>query len=100
TAFPAVLAAESVGRAGVKPVTRQASDELSPEQERALVRRAQQGEPTAFRELYEHYAAAVFRYAILPLVHDRTLAEDLLADTFVRAIENIQRFRWQGKGVL
>jgi RNA polymerase sigma-70 factor, ECF subfamily len=89
-----------VGRAGVKQVTRQSSDELSPEQERALVRRAQRGEPMAFRELYERYAGSVFRYAILPLVHDRTLAEDLLADTFVRAIENIERFQWQGKGVL
>jgi RNA polymerase sigma-70 factor (ECF subfamily) len=50
--------------------------------------------------MYERFAASVHRYAILPLVHDRTLAEDLLADTFVRALENIGRFRWQGKGVL
>ncbi|MCA9649056.1 MAG: RNA polymerase sigma factor [Myxococcales bacterium] len=62
--------------------------------------RAQAGEVAAFRALYQRYAQAVHRYAILPLVHDRTLAEDLLADTFVRALENIGRFRWQGKGVL
>jgi RNA polymerase sigma-70 factor (ECF subfamily) len=73
---------------------------ISHDDEQALVARAQAGQSAAFRELYERFAASVHRYAILPLVHDRTLAEDLLADTFVRAIENIHRFRWQGKGVL
>ncbi len=68
--------------------------------EKALVERAQSGDAAAVRALYERYAASVHRYAIVPLVHDRTLAEDLLADTFVRAMENIGRFRWQGKGVL
>jgi RNA polymerase sigma-70 factor, ECF subfamily len=68
--------------------------------ERALVQRAQGGDHAAMRELYQRFASAVHRYAILPLVHDRALAEDLLADTFVRAMENIGRFRWQGKGVL
>jgi RNA polymerase sigma-70 factor (ECF subfamily) len=84
---------------GVKPgVTSEADDDES--DERALVARAQDGDAVAVRELYERYAASVHRYAILPLVHDRVLAEDLLADTFVRAMENIGRFRWQGKGVL
>ncbi len=68
--------------------------------ERALVERAQAGDAAAMRALYERYAASVHRFAIVPLVHDRTLAEDLLADTFVRAMEHIGRFRWQGKGVL
>lgn len=76
------------------------SDEQNREQERALVVRAQAGETAAFRALYQRFAPAVHRYAILPLVHDRVLAEDLLADTFVRALENIGRFQWQGKGVL
>jgi RNA polymerase sigma-70 factor (ECF subfamily) len=73
---------------------------ISHDDEQALVARAQAGDTEAFRELYERFAPSVHRYAILPLVHDRTLAEDLLGDTFVRAIENIHRFRWQGKGVL
>lgn len=75
-------------------------DEQLREQERALVVRAQAGDAAAFRALYQRFAPAVHRYAILPLVHDRVLAEDLLADTFVRALENIGRFQWQGKGVL
>ena len=76
------------------------TDGLSRDQERALVERAQAGDTAAFRELYQRFAASVYRYAVVPLVHDRTLAEDLLADTFVRALENIHRFVWQGKGVL
>lgn len=68
--------------------------------DRELIERAQQGDQRAFRALYQRHAPLVFRYAILPLIRDRTLAEDLLADTFVRALENIHRFKWQGKGVL
>jgi RNA polymerase sigma-70 factor (ECF subfamily) len=69
-------------------------------EERGLVERAQQGDVRAVRALYTLHADPVFRCAILPLVRDRNLAEDLLADTFVRAIENLHRFRWQGKGLL
>lgn len=70
------------------------------DRERQLVERAQQGDQRAFRALYMLHANTVFRCAIMPLVRDRNLAEDLLADTFVRAMENIHRFRWQGKGLL
>lgn len=83
-----------------KSRTSQTSTPQSHDEDRELIERAQQGDQRAFRQIYERYAPQVFRYAILPLVRDRTLAEDLLADTFVRALENVDRFRWQGKGVL
>jgi RNA polymerase sigma-70 factor (ECF subfamily) len=86
------------GTHGARQVTDLDDDPTS--EERALVVRAQAGDAAAFRELYQRFAPSVHRYAILPMVHDRTLAEDLLADTFVRALENIGRFKWQGKGVL
>lgn len=73
---------------------------VSNEEERALVERAQRGDQHAFRALYMLHADTVFRCAILPLVRDRHLAEDLLADTFVKALEHIDRFRWQGRGLL
>lgn len=73
---------------------------ISAELERELVERAQAGDKRAFRELYMLHANTVFRCAIMPLVRDRNLAEDLLADTFVRAMENLRRFTWQGKGLL
>jgi RNA polymerase sigma-70 factor (ECF subfamily) len=76
------------------------TDDTDPRDERALVRRAQGGDVAAFRELYQRYAPTVHRFALLPLVHDRALSEDLLSDTFVRALENLHRFQWQGKGLL
>jgi RNA polymerase sigma-70 factor (ECF subfamily) len=83
-----------------RSVSGSSTDALQRDEERTLVVRAQAGDTAAFRALYQRFSPAVYRYAILPLVHDRTLAEDLLADTFVRALENIGRFEWQGKGVL
>jgi RNA polymerase sigma-70 factor, ECF subfamily len=76
------------------------SDDRDADQDRALVERAQAGDMAAFRTLYDRHASAVYRFAIVPMVGDPTLAEDLLADTFVRALENLHRFQWQGKGVL
>lgn len=68
--------------------------------EEALVAAAQAGDRDAFRQLYEWHASDVLRYAVMPLVRDATLAEDMVAETFVRAMENVHRFRWQGRGIL
>jgi RNA polymerase sigma-70 factor (ECF subfamily) len=67
--------------------------------EESLVRRAQAGERAAFRALYDRHAPGLYRAVLLPLVRDPHLAEDILADTFVRAIEKIDRFTWQGRGM-
>ncbi|NVB40037.1 RNA polymerase sigma factor [Pseudenhygromyxa sp. WMMC2535] len=80
--------------------TSDATDEPGEVDERALVERAQAGDQRAIRALYMLHANTVFRCAIMPMVRDRNLAEDLLADTFLRAIENLHRFSWQGKGLL
>ncbi len=77
-----------------------ATNDESKDDERELVERAQAGDRAAFRALYQQFAPSVYRYAIVPTVHDRTLAEDLLADTFVRALENLHRFKWQARGLL
>ncbi len=62
--------------------------------------RAQAGDREAFKALYQMHASTVHRYAILPMVRDPVLAEDLLADTFVKALEHLPRFKWQGRGIL
>jgi RNA polymerase sigma-70 factor (ECF subfamily) len=77
-----------------------ASDLLASLDERMLVERAQAGDARALRALYRRHADPVLRTAILPVVRDPTQAKDLLADTFVRAIENLHRFHWQPKGLL
>lgn len=45
------------------------------------------------------HAKSVYRAVLMPLLRDSHLAEDLLADTFVRALERIDRFTWQGRGM-
>ncbi|MFP5220017.1 MAG: ECF subfamily RNA polymerase sigma factor, BldN family [Actinomycetes bacterium] len=63
-----------------------------------LVERAQQGDADAFGELYDRYVDVVFRY-ISYRVGDRTLAEDMTSETFLRALRRVGSFTWQGRDV-
>lgn len=63
---------------------------------RALVALAQDGDREAFGQLYDLYVDTVFRY-LLVRVGDRQLAEDLTAETFIRALRRIDGFTWQGR---
>jgi RNA polymerase sigma-70 factor (ECF subfamily) len=60
-----------------------------------LVTRAQAGSADAFGELYDLYVDTVYRY-----VHFRAgstaLTEDLVSETFLRALRRISTFEWQG----
>ncbi|MEQ8584015.1 MAG: sigma-70 family RNA polymerase sigma factor [Marinoscillum sp.] len=49
-----------------------------------------------FRPLYERYYASIFRY-IFRRTDDEDLTADLCSQTFLKAITNIKKFRWQGK---
>jgi RNA polymerase sigma-70 factor (ECF subfamily) len=64
----------------------------------ALVRRAQDGDAEAFGELYDHYVTMVHRY-VYARVGDRTLAEDVTSETFVRALRRIDSLSFQGRDV-
>jgi RNA polymerase sigma-70 factor, ECF subfamily len=57
-----------------------------------LVALAQQGLDAAFRELIRRYERPVFSL-IFRMVRDRELAEDLSQDTFVKVLNNIDRYR-------
>ena len=72
------------------------SSDLAPRVERRLVRRATR-EPEAFRELYRAYFPRIYAYVSYRVgrVQD---AEDLTAETFLRAVEHLSRFRWRGEG--
>src|SRR5262249_29633186 len=61
-----------------------------------LVERAQNGESEAFGQIYDRYVDTVFRF-IYFRVGNRQLAEDLTADTFMRALKRIGSFTWQGR---
>ncbi len=61
-----------------------------------LVARSQSGEPEAFGLLYDRYVDLVYRY-IYYRVGSPTLAEDLVSETFLRALRRIDSFTWQGR---
>lgn len=62
----------------------------------AAVRRAQGGEADAFAALYDRYVDVVYRYVFFR-VADKSLAEDLTSETFLRALRRIESFHWQGR---
>ena len=60
--------------------------------ERALVRKLQDGDTAAFRELVEGYKQQVY-YLALDLSGNHHDAEDLSQDVFIKAFRGIARFR-------
>lgn len=62
------------------------------EEEAALLRAAQGGDPAAFSELVRRYQRAVYRVAYA-LTRNASDADDLAQETFVRAYQAIGRFR-------
>lgn len=60
-----------------------------------LVKQAKQGELSAFGELYDQYADAVFRF-LYARVNTRMDAEDLTSEVFLRAWRSLSRYRHQG----
>jgi RNA polymerase sigma-70 factor (ECF subfamily) len=64
----------------------------------ALVAAAQAGDTAAFGRLYDRYVDSVFRY-VLFRVGDRSLAEDVTSETFLRAFRRIGSLSYQGRDV-
>jgi RNA polymerase sigma-70 factor (ECF subfamily) len=62
----------------------------------ALVELARSGDSEAFGMLYDHYNASVYRF-IYYRVGSVALAEDLMSETFFRALRSMSSFKWQGK---
>ena len=60
----------------------------------AIVRNAQNGEVTAFGQLYELYSERVFRY-VAYRVQGIADAEDIAEDVFIRMLEAIGTFQWR-----
>jgi RNA polymerase sigma-70 factor (ECF subfamily) len=60
-----------------------------------LIVRAAAGDREAFGRLYEEHAVRVFRHAYF-LTSDVSLAEDLTAQTFLKALEAIGRYENRG----
>lgn len=62
---------------------------------RELVDRARGGDGAAFGALYERYVDVIYRY-VYYRVGTKPLTEDVVSETFLRALRRIGSFRWQG----
>jgi RNA polymerase sigma-70 factor (ECF subfamily) len=72
---------------------------IEPDVERLAVEQAQRGDPSALERVLLLHSEALFSSVLLPRTGDRALAEDLLRETCVTAIEKIGSFRWQGRSL-
>lgn len=69
---------------------------MVPDLDDAVVRKAQLGDRRAFELIVEAYQVMVFNY-VRRLVKDRTLAEDLTQEVFLRVYLSLPRFSFQAK---
>jgi RNA polymerase sigma-70 factor (ECF subfamily) len=67
--------------------------------EARLIRRAKEGDPAAFAEIYGQHQLAIYRY-VLARVGDVATAEDLTGEVFVRMVESIDQFTYRGRPLL
>lgn len=65
-------------------------------EEDALIRAARDGDYASFEKLYERYRVTVYRF-VYQMVHKQDEAEDITQEAFVRAFQNLHRFREQAK---
>ena len=63
--------------------------------EKSLVRRAQQHDQEAFAQLYEEHFDKIYRYVALR-IGDKMEAEDLTQQVFLKALRSISSFKWKG----
>lgn len=56
--------------------------------------------PKAYEDLYKKYADKVFNYFWYRTGHDKALSEDLTQETFLKAFQNLQKFRIRGYSYL
>ena len=74
-----------------------------PARERAdearLIQRAQQGDEQAISELYRRHVDVVYRY-IWARIRDESVAEDLTAQVFLKALEGLPAYQDTGKPFL
>ena len=65
-------------------------------QELSLIQACQNGDSEAFGQLYDKYFKKIYRF-IYYKINQKELTEDLVADTFTKALDGIKKFK-NGKG--
>lgn len=70
--------------------------DVDTDSDNALVKRARDGDYAAFERLFERHRTLVFRFAY-QMVPRRDDAEDIVQEAFVRAYQNLNRYRDEAK---
>jgi RNA polymerase sigma-70 factor (ECF subfamily) len=63
--------------------------------EEGLIRRAQQHDAVALTQIYETNFDKIYRYIVLK-IGDRTEAEDMTQQVFLKALQSISSYKWKG----
>lgn len=63
------------------------------EEEKELIKKAKK-DPKAFEKIYDENYSQIFGY-ILKRVADVEIAKDICSETFLKALKNLWKFRWQ-----
>ena len=66
------------------------------EDEKVLIKKAKDGENEAFGLLYDNYLPKIYRFVLLKVSH-REEAEDLTHQAFLKAWENVHKYKDEGK---
>jgi len=69
---------------------------VNPNREQELVEKARR-DPQAFRQLYDHYFPRLYAYVSYRVGRAQD-AEDLVAETFLKVVEEIGCFEWRHEG--
>ena len=68
-------------------------------EERQCLGAVRRGDAKAFDRLFDAYAEPLYRRILLPRLGDAAAAEDALSETFRRALERLDGYEDQGKGL-
>ena len=70
---------------------------LREEPDRRLAERVLAGDEAAFRGLYRRHTPRLFQLALRLLAGDEAEAEDVVQDTWIKAVERLDGFRWESE---
>lgn len=73
--------------------------EIDKNQEEILIRKIKK-DISNFKELYQIFAKKVYRYCYYRVNKNTEIAEDITSDTFLRALENFDKFEYKNKSIL
>ena len=78
---------------------RSVTDAPELEAERELCEKAKLGDRDALGRLLSTHGPRLYRSVLLPRLGSTALAEEALSLTYLRVVEHIERFTWQGVGI-